>query len=407
MNYTKKRWIILIACCVINLCIGSLYAWSVFAGPILEKFNAAGANLTSVSIVFTIANAVGPITMISGGFLNQKLGPRKVILIGGIMFGVGMILSGFAPNLTLLTITYGLLAGLGIGMVYGSTVSTSVRFFPDKKGLAGGLTSASYGVSTVIISPIAARLLQSLGVTTSFLIIGAIMLVLIVVASFFVEACPDGFTPDGYVPKAGAQAPVAESKDWKGMLASPIFYVMVLMLLCGAFSGLMVTSLASPISREMAKLTVETAATVVSVVALFNTFGRIAAGTVSDKIGETNTLAVSFVLALTGQILVYLSNGSIVPFVIGLALIGFCFGSLMGVYPAFTVSQFGPKYNGVNYGIMFIGFAIAGYFGPTIMTSVHTNSGEYRGAFLIAAALSVAGLILNFVFRLVQKKKAQ
>ena len=404
MDYTKRRWRVLIASCIINLCIGSMYAWSVFAGPILEKFNAAGANLTSVSIVFTVANAVGPITMISGGFLNQKLGPRKIILIGGIMFGLGMILSGFAPNLTTLIITYGLLAGLGIGMVYGATVSTSVRFFPDKKGLVGGLTSASYGVSTVIISPIAARMLQRLGVQPSFLILGGVMLALIIGASCFVEACPDGFIPEGYVPKAGA-APVAESKDWKGMLATPVFYIMLLMILCGAFSGLMVTSLASPISREMAKLSVETAATVVSMVALFNTFGRIAAGTLSDKIGEINTLAISFVLALIGQVSVYLSNGSLVPYLIGLALIGFCFGSLMGVYPAFTVSQFGPKYNGTNYGIMFIGFAIAGYFGPTIMNSVHASTGEYRSAFLIAAAMSVAGLCLNAVFRIMKKKK--
>ncbi|MBR2551952.1 MAG: OFA family MFS transporter [Erysipelotrichaceae bacterium] len=405
MNYTKRRWVILTACCLINLCIGSLYAWSVFAGPLLEKLNGLGANLTSLSIVFTIANAVGPITMIGGGFINDRIGAKWVIFIGGIMFGLGMALSGRVSSLSMLIVTYGLLVGLGIGLVYGATVSNSVKFFPDKKGLAGGLTTAFYGMSSIIMPPIAVRLLNAAGITKGFLILGIIMGVIICVSAFFIDKCPDGFLPDGYVPPV-TQKKGAGDKDWKGMLSSPVFYVMILMLLCGAFSGLMVTSSASAVSREMLSISAEQAAIVVSMVALFNTFGRIAAGSLSDKLGSVNTILISFVLALVGQLAVYISNGSVVLFYVGLALIGFCFGSLMGIYPGFTASQFGSKYNSVNYGIMFVGFALAGYFGPTIMSSLHTSTGEYKMAFLVAAGLSVAGLLLNFVFRAMQKKKA-
>ena len=405
MNYTKRRWVILTACCLINLCIGSLYAWSVFAGPLLEKLNGLGANLTSLSIVFTIANAVGPITMIGGGFINDRIGAKWVIFIGGIMVGLGMALSGRVSSLSMLIVTYGLLVGLGIGLVYGATVSNSVKFFPDKKGLAGGLTTAFYGMSSIIMPPIAVRLLNAAGITKGFLILGIIMGVIICVSAFFIDKCPDGFLPDGYVPPV-TQKKGAGDKDWKGMLSSPVFYVMILMLLCGAFSGLMVTSSASAVSREMLSISAEQAAIVVSMVALFNTFGRIAAGSLSDKLGSVNTILISFVLALVGQLAVYISNGSVVLFYVGLALIGFCFGSLMGIYPGFTASQFGSKYNSVNYGIMFVGFALAGYFGPTIMSSLHTSTGEYKMAFLVAAGLSVAGLLLNFVFRAMQKKKA-
>ena len=405
MNYTKRRWVILTACCLINLCIGSLYAWSVFAGPLLEKLNGLGANLTSLSIVFTIANAVGPITMIGGGFINDRIGAKWVIFIGGIMFGLGMALSGRVNSLSMLIVTYGLLVGLGIGLVYGATVSNSVKFFPDKKGLAGGLTTAFYGMSSIIMPPIAVRLLNAAGITKGFLILGIIMGVIICVSAFFIDKCPDGFLPDGYVPPV-TQKKGAGDKDWKGMLSSPVFYVMILMLLCGAFSGLMVTSSASAVSREMLSISAEQAAIVVSMVALFNTFGRIAAGSLSDKLGSVNTILISFVLALVGQLAVYISNGSVVLFYVGLALIGFCFGSLMGIYPGFTASQFGSKYNSVNYGIMFVSFALAGYFGPTIMSSLHTSTGEYKMAFLVAAGLSVAGLLLNFVFRAMQKKKA-
>ena len=405
MNYTKRRWIILTACCLINLCIGSLYAWSVFAGPLLEKLNGLGANLTSLSIVFTIANAVGPITMIGGGFINDRIGAKWVIFLGGIMFGLGMILSGRVNSLSMLIVTYGLLVGLGIGLVYGATVSNSVKFFPDKKGLAGGLTTAFYGMSSIIMPPIAVRLLNAAGITKGFLILGAVMMVIICVSAFFIDKCPDGFLPDGYVPPV-TQKKGGGDKDWKGMLSSPIFYVMILMLLCGAFSGLMVTSSASAVSREMLSISAEQAAIIVSMVALFNTFGRIAAGSLSDKLGAPNTILISFILALVGQLAVYISNGAAALFYVGLALIGFCFGSLMGIYPGFTASQFGSKYNSVNYGIMFVGFALAGYFGPSIMNSLHTSTGEYRMAFLAAAALSVAGIVLNFVFRAMQKNKA-
>ncbi|MBQ1809896.1 MAG: OFA family MFS transporter [Erysipelotrichaceae bacterium] len=405
MNYTKKRWIILTACCLINLCIGSLYAWSVFAGPLLEKLNGLGANLTSLSIVFTIANAVGPITMIGGGFINDRIGAKWVIFLGGIMFGLGMILSGRVNSLSMLIVTYGLLVGLGIGLVYGATVSNSVKFFPDKKGLAGGLTTAFYGMSSIIMPPIAVRLLNAAGITKGFLILGAIMMIIICVSAFFIDKCPDGFLPDGYVPPV-TQKKGAGDKDWKGMLSSPIFYVMILMLLCGAFSGLMVTSSASAVSREMLSISAEQAAIIVSMVALFNTFGRIAAGSLSDKLGAPNTILISFILALVGQLAVYISNGAAALFYVGLALIGFCFGSLMGIYPGFTASQFGSKFNSVNYGIMFVGFALAGYFGPSIMNSLHASTGEYRMAFLAAAALSVAGIVLNLVFRAMQKNKA-
>ena len=134
MDLTKKRWIILLASCLINLCIGSLYAWSVFATPMAAYLSSVtGSEVASLAIIFTIANAVGPITMISGGFINDKIGPKWVIFIGGILFGLGMIVSGFAKSVGMLLLTYGLGVGLGVGMVYGCTVSNSVKFFPDKR----------------------------------------------------------------------------------------------------------------------------------------------------------------------------------------------------------------------------------------------------------------------------------
>ncbi|WP_411680713.1 MFS transporter [Clostridium thailandense] len=224
---------------------------------------------------------------------------------------------------------------------------------------------------------------------------------------WFNDKCPAGFVPEGWTPPASQGNKLNQNdKDWKGMLASPIFYVMILVLLCGAFYGLMCSALASPLAQGMIGMSVAAATTVVSVLALFNTGGRIIAGYVSDKIGRNNTLAVAFIFAIIGLICLYFSGkGDITRFYIGIITVGVSFGAFMGVFPGFTADQFGTKHNSVNYGIMFIGFAISGYFGPTVMKNVYAADHRYQRAFLIAAILCVIGFALTFVYRFITKKE--
>lgn len=410
MELTKKRWIILIASCFINLCIGSMYAWSVFAAPMAKYLSqVTGATLTAgaLAIVFTVTNSVGPITMISGGRINDTFGPKKVIFVGGVLFGGGMILSGFATSLNVLVLAYGIITGLGIGMVYGCTISNSIKFFPDKRGFVGGITTACYGFSSVIVPPVANVLINNFGVTAAFKIIGTTFLIIVCVCSFFIDKCPAGFIPEGWTPPTSNGNKLNQNdKDWKGMLTSPVFYPMILVLLCGAFYGLMCSALASPIAQGMIGMSVAAATTVVSVLALFNTGGRIIAGYVSDKIGRINTLTIAFVFAIIGLICLYFSGqGDVSKFYIGIISVGVSFGAFMGVFPGFTADQFGTKHNSVNYGIMFIGFAISGYFGPTVMKNVYAADHSYQRAFLIAAILCAIGFVLTFVYRSVKKKE--
>lgn len=406
----KKRWLILTACCLVNLCLGSIYAWSVFASPMADHLTALlGRPVTSgdLAIVYTIANSVGPITMISGGWFNDRFGPGKVILLGGIMFGGGMILSSFVTSIPMLIVTYGLVGGLGLGMAYGCTISSCVKFFPDKRGLIGGLTTASYGFSSVLIPPVVTMIVDSSGVKAAFLGIGAVFLVVITVCSFFVTKCPEGFVPQGWIPPAienGGQS--SNDKDWKGMLATPVFYVMILLLTCGAFCGMMIISQASAVAQNMVGMTPMAASTAVSILAVFNALGRIFAGALSDRIGRINTLMGSCVLSICGLLLLYITaSGGYATFYLGIALVGVCFGAFMGVFPGFTADRFGAKNNSVNYGIMFIGFAAAGYFGPTIMRNVYAANGIYQPAFLIACGLNVAGVVLSLVYRLMTAKR--
>lgn len=409
-DLNKKRWVILAACCLANLCLGSIYAWSVFASPMAEHLgNLPGRQVTSgdLAIVYTVANSVGPITMISGGWFNDRFGPSKVIMLGGIMFGGGMILSSFATSIPFLLVSYGLVGGLGLGLAYGCTISSCVKFFPDKRGLIGGLTTASYGFSSVLVPPVVTMIVDASGVQTAFLSIGAVFLVVIFACSFFVSQCPDGFAPRGWTPVANASGGQGSNdKDWKGMLTTPVFYVMILLLTCGAFCGMMIISQASSVAQNMVGMAPMAASTAVSVLAAFNAAGRVGAGAISDRIGRINTLMGSCILSVCGLLLLYVTaSGSYVTFYLGIALVGLCFGAFMGVFPGFTADRFGAKNNSVNYGIMFIGFAAAGYFGPTIMRNIYAANGIYQPAFLVACGLNAAGVALCFVYRLMTPKK--
>ncbi len=406
MDYNKRRWVVLVVSCIVNIIIGTGYAWSVFAGPWAELLG-----VPSAALAFTVCNAVGFITMITGGKINDALGPKWVVFVGGLMFGGGALLAGFSKSLGFLIFAYGIVLGLGMGLVYSCTIGNTVKFFPDKRGMVGGLTTATYGLGSVILAPVAQMMVDNMGVASTFKVLGIVYLVVICVGAFLITACPADFVPAGYTPPApaaGQKAP--QDKNWNGMIKDPIFYVMFIMLICGAFFGLMMISQCSQVSQNMIGMTAATAATTVSVLALCNAAGRVVCGFISDKIGRVNTLSICLVLAIIGLVLVWCSgySGSApnsTMYIIGVCLVGFCFGAYMGVYPGFTADQFGAKNNGVNYGIMFIAFSVAGVLGPMIMSSNFESTQSYSTAIIIALALAVVGFVLTFIYRAMSKAK--
>lgn len=412
-NLDKKRWLILILCCFVNLCIGSIYAWSVFAGPMEERLNSvysAGLAVGALAIVFTLANVVGPFVMIPGGRINDKIGPRWIVLIGGLLFGGGYILSGFATSLPMLIVSYSIMSGFGLALVYGCNINNCVKLFPDKRGLIGGLTTASYGLSSVIVPPIANALIQNIGVAGAFRTLGTAFLLIICISSLFMIRPPADYRPASMpAPEALADGPKISEKTeyaWREMMGTKRFWLMIFTLLCGGISGMMCISQASAISQNMMGLTAASAALAVSVIALFNAGGRIISGFVSDRLGRTATLMGAFILAAAGLLCLYIAGHGPLPlFYCGFCLIGLSFGTFMGVYPAFTADQFGSRNNSVNYGIMFSGFAASGYLGPTIMYKIFGAQGTYVNAFLVAEVFVAIGLALLLILRKTIKQK--
>lgn len=399
-----NRWLILISSVLINLCIGSAYAWSVFQKPLISLFK---WSTSDASMAFTLSLSIVPLAMIVAGKIQDQQGPKRVIFVGGIIFSLGIIGAGFTSSLGFLYSTYGVLGGIGIGAVYACTVANTVKFFPDKRGLASGLVVAGFGSGAVLIAPLSSSLIEAYGVLNAFKFLGIAYLITISVCSMFVKTAPAGFRPDGWVPPAPSATTISGTdKDWRQMLADPMFYVLWGMYTIGTISGLMILGHASPIGQEVMKLSAQTAAAAVGLLALANTAGRIFWGWVSDKIGRYPSVMAMFILA--GIMMVALTQvATFLPFVAVLMAIGLCFGGFMGIFPSITADMFGPKNLGMNYGIIFTAYGAAAFIGPRLAAYFkETNNGDYTQAFLIAAGLSIIGIALTFIAQYNKKKAA-
>ena len=407
MNLLKKRWLLLAAACVINLCAGSIYAWSVFAPPLAERLSLiTGTAVTagSLAAAFSLANGIAPIPMILGGWINDRFGPRAIIPAGGIVMGIGFYLAARAATPLELILGYGLGFGLGLGFVYGSSVNTTLKFFPDHRGLAGGIATAVYGLSSVILPPVAHALIETEGIEAALLTLGGVFTVVIAAGGLLLEKCPDAFAKQFTAAAAGKRM-AAEECDWRGMLRSTRFPPMVALMLCGAIPGMMIISHCWSLAKDVAGLDAAAASAMVSMLALANVFGRLLVGALSDKFGRLASLSGALILTILATVLLSLSDQNAhLLFSAGILAIGLSFGAFMGIYPGFTAEEFGAKNNSVNYGIMFSGFSVAGFAGPMAMNMLKEAGMSYQTICLLAGTLAILGL--GFAYLLARAKKA-
>ncbi|MDN5351920.1 MAG: transporter, family, oxalate/formate antiporter [Clostridiales bacterium] len=399
----RNRWVILVASIVMNLCIGSAYAWSVFQKPLISMF---GWTTAQASLAFTLNLSLVPFAMIVAGRIQDSKGPKVVTLVGGIIFGLGIFLAGRIGSLSGLYLTYGVLGGIGIGTVYACTVGNTIKWFPDKRGLAGGLTAAGFGMGAVVFAPLAVTLIAGSGVLGTFSILGILFGIVIVVSSFFMAAPAAGWKPEGWTPKSGA-AQGSEDKTSTEMLKTPRFYILWAMYTIGCISGLMIVGHASPIAQEQIGLSPEVAAAVVSFLGIANSSGRVFWGFISDRIGRYNAFAAMFVVSAVCLIILNLASG-LALFIVGICGVAMSFGGYMGIMPSITADNFGAKYIGINYGVMFTAFGLAAFIGPRLAAVVKESSGgAYGPAFVITSVMSIAGILLAlYVKRSLKKAQA-
>lgn len=402
----KRRFLFLAAFCLINFCTGALYVWSVFAGPVAMRLTElTGSPVTTAQLgsVFGLATGITPVLMLAGGFVNDRMGPKAVISVGGLAIAAGYFLSSMADTVGMLYVTYGLLVGAGTGLVNGCTINTSVKFFPDRRGFAGGAVTASLGIGAALLPFAAGTLIASVGIETTFWVFGLVSGVVIVAAALVTQKCPDNFADAFTLPGVKPQAAV--NLNWLGMLKSPTFVPLAVLFIMSTTMGLMLLSNIANIAKTQVGVTAAAAALAVSVISIANTAGRFVSGSLSDKLGRIPTLSLTLVLALAGfAMLAAAGIGDTTLFFVGITAIGICFGAFVGIYPGLVADEYGPKHNSVNFSVMAFGYSVGGFVGPMLLRWADTGT-SFTRAYFVCAAAAVIGLVCAGICLLIKRNR--
>src|SRR5882757_6561801 len=297
---TANRWVIAIAGIFLQIALGAVYAWSVFRIPLSKQF---GWSISEVTFTFTISIFVLGFAAFFGGLWMNRKGPRVVALTGGTLYGLGVFLTNFsANNLWWLYFSYGFIGGLGLGLGYIVPVAVLVKWFPDRRGLITGIAVGGFGAGALITAPVATRLIQSVGVLSTFAYLGIAYLIVTLVTGLFMQNPPDGWRPEGWTPtasqtshRAGRDYTLGEAlKTWQ-------WWALWLLLFLNTCAGISIISQEAPLFQELAGVTAVVAASMVGLASIGNAVGRVFWAWASDSI----TRRVTFLVTFLSQILLF------------------------------------------------------------------------------------------------------
>lgn len=395
----KNRWLIALSAVAIHLSIGSAYAYSVFVNPLTEKL---GWERAEVSFAFTIAIfCLGMSAAFFGPFV-EKYGPRKSAFLAASFFATGIIGAGFAvslESLPLFYLTYGLLSGMGLGLGYISPVSTLVKWFPDRRGLATGMAVFGFGAGALIASPIAARLITEIGIPSTFFTLGVTYFVLMSLGASYIAKPPQGWLPKGMTEATGAKKKTTEDLaqlTGKEAIRTKRFWLLWVMMFINISTGLMIISVASPMAQEKVGLTAIAAASMVGIMGLFNGGGRIGWATLSDFIGRTRIYMIFFSIQLVA-FLILPTVTNVLLFQILIFIVLTIYGGGFAVLPAFIGDIFGTKQLGAIHGLLLTSWSMAGVAGPLLVAYIRETTNSYDATFYVFAVFLVVALFTSIL----------
>lgn len=392
----QKRKFVFTAAFVIIFCCSASAAFSVFSKPLQE---ATGGNSAQVALTLTIYQTFMALFGILSGKIIDKSGPKKLMFIGGIVFGLGWALTAFASSIPMLYLTTGLIAGAGNGLLYNPSLNMALKWFPEKKGTMSGLLLASASVGPLALSKVGAILCEAMG-TKGFIYIGIAYTILVCIASWFTAVPEDGWVPDGYTLEKQTDNNSVKDVAPGEMIKTVKFWIMLLLFALSCTAGIMMIGSLSTIAQTQLGVDPIVASNFVAVNCIANLCGRLIIGKFCDKVGEAKTLIgilVATILSLLGLKFV---GSSIALFTACLVILGGAFGGVLVVYPPLTAKNFGMKNQGMNYGIMFFAYAIGSLLGPQIAARfVDVNAGmmAYGPVYMVAIGVAIVGLVFNFI----------
>lgn len=405
----KNRWLIAISGIAVHLSIGSAYAWSIYTKPIAELTSWSDGQ---ISFAFSIAIfCLGTSAAFMGKFV-EKFGPRMTGTVASVLFGSGIALTGLAvslESLPMLYLSYGVIAGIGLGTGYVTPVSTMVRWFPDRRGLATGMAIMGFGFASLITGPIAQKLMGLVGVSKTFYILGAAYFVVMFVASQYLEKPPVGWMPEGFEEATeDASSDKVIQADFSQLTANEAiktrrFWLLWLMLFINITCGIALVSAASPMAQEVTGMTAAVAATMVGIMGLFNGGGRFVWATISDYLGRPNVFTIVFVIDIVALTLLYFTKSPLL-FAALICVIMTCYGAGFSIIPAYIGDVFGTKEMGAIHGYILTAWAAAGMVGPLLLSTIHNATGKYSSTLLVFIVLCVIALALSLLIRVDLKR---
>jgi len=380
----------------LQIALGAVYAWSVFRVPLAKQF---GWSISEVTLTFTISIFVLGVAAFFGGLWLNRKGPRVVALTGGTLYGLGVFLASFSHKLSWLYLSYGVIGGIGLGLGYIVPVAVLVKWFPDRRGLITGIAVGGFGAGALITAPVATRLIQSVGVLTTFAYLGIAYLIVTLVTGLFMRNPPDDWKPEGWTPtasqtshRAGRDFTLSEAlKTWQ-------WWALWLLLFLNTCAGISIISQEAPLFQELAGVTAVVAASMVGLASIGNAVGRVFWAWVSDSI----TRRVTFLVMFLSQILLFwflpnITTASLMTIVAFVVLM--CYGGGFGTMPAFAADYFGPKNVGPIYGLMLTAWGFASVFGPLLIAHMRETTGSYRGALHVIAGVMAVSILLPILVR--------
>jgi OFA family oxalate/formate antiporter-like MFS transporter len=402
------RWAQLLMGIVCMAMIANLqYGWTLFVNPIADRH---GWSRAAIQVAFTIFVLTETWLVPIEGYLVDKFGPRPVVMVGGILCGLGWVLNSYADSLTLLYIAAAV-GGVGAGAVYGTCVGNALKWFPDRRGLAAGLTAAGFGAgSALTIVPIAA-FIKSNGYEAAFLYFGIGQGVIVFLLSWFLTRAPES-------KKMGVStAAVQQTKrnySPSEVLRSPVFWVMYLMFVLVAAGGLMATAQLGPIAKDfkigdipvnIMGLALPALTFALAIDRVLNGITRPFFGWVSDKIGREQTMFIAFALEAIGILALYNFGQNPVAFVILTGLVFFAWGEIYSLFPSTCADTFGTKFAAANAGLLYTAKGTASLLVP-LSSVLAAATGSWHTVFIVASAMNaLAALMAWFVLRPMRRKQ--
>ena len=398
MPLEKGRWVFVAAGLIINLCMGSIYAWSVFVEPLTDYFTGQLGQAVSANDIlmpFSVFLAVFAMSMPFTGKIIETYGPRNVTILGGVLTGLGWLLASFSSSVMMLSVMYGVIGGIGVGIAYSVLVAVSARWFPDRRGLAVGLTVFGVGFSAFFTANIAGWFIGAWGVMNTFRIFGLAIIVLTTLLALPLKFPPPGWVPGGWTPpvlKPGEERPCEYNRSL--MLKSSSFYGLWACFFIGSLAGLMAISIAKPAGTDVG-IEAGLATFLVGFFAIFNGLGRPVFGALTDIVTPRNTAMVSFILIALASLLLW--QVPIVPaYILAFAVLWGCLGGWLAIAPTTTGWYFGTSDYPRCYGVVFLAYGAGAIAGPQLAGFIKTSTGSYIGVFPYVLALAVIGIFIAF-----------